>query len=47
MVPHRVERPLHIARCEWLAVLEFHSRSQMKNIGQRIGRVPRGCKVWL
>ena len=47
MVQHRVQRPLHIASGEWLTVLEFHSRSQVKNIGQRIGRVPRGCKVWL
>ena len=43
----RIKSPLHIAGSQRPPVVKLHTRTQMKNIGTRIGYVPAHCQLRL
>src|ERR1700753_966631 len=44
---NRIERVLHIGRRQHTTIVKMYTTAQMKNIRQRVGRIPSLCKPGL
>src|SRR5208283_794532 len=43
----RVQGPLHVPRCQGLAIVKAHTLMKMKYVSLRIGNLPRFRQPWL